>query len=471
MTPELIVRVAVPSATVDAVLAFIALAAGLRLRVLRRGEPGGPAHLVLGEPDATDAGATVCPVRPDDRIWPEVLDGRFDPGGAAAELPFDVVSAVGAFLDDTVSAGAPPSALDRHGRLTYAASFAARAGYGGVPIVNRYVDALASVLRARHGLAGEPRWPDGRRAAIALSHDVDQPERYALLQSAWRPWRFRRHPRSYARATVRQVRARIRDAHPGDSWAWRQVADAEARHGFRSTFFVASTPFHSPHGGDVDVRYDVRRSPYRAVMRELDAGGFDMGLHTGYRAWERPAWMAEERQRLQDATGLSIDGNRHHFWNLGPDIAATLRSHEAAGFSHDSSLAFNEHIGFRRSVAIPFWPWDATLGRPLRTLQIPTAIMDGNLFYGSSDVEAGVAAVRETVDEITASGGVGSIDWHIQASVPCTPEYWHWGEAYLAVLEDLAARQDVWVTSHAEIERWWTERAARIAIASESAAA
>lgn len=462
MTPELLVRVAAPNAHLEAVLAFMALAIGLPLRVLRRGEGGGPAHLALGEPDADDVGALVCPTRPGDRLWTDLLDGHLAPETLEGTLPFDIVSAVAALLDDTVSADLPPGSRDRHGRVTYPSSFAARAGYGAVPIVNRYVDALGRALRARHGLAGEPRWPDGKRGVIALSHDVDQPERYAMLQSVRRPWRLRRHPRSYARSAWRHVRARARDPQPQDSWVWREVAEAESRHGFRSSFFVASMPFHGSHGADQDVHYDVRRRPYRGILRELDAGGFDIGLHAGYRAWEHPEWMAGERRRLQDATGLAIEGNRHHYWNLGPNPAATLRSHEEAGFRHDASIAFNDHVGFRRSVAIPFWPWDEGLGRPLRTLQVPTAVMDGNLFYESRDVEAGVATVARTVDEITASGGVGSIDWHLQTSVPCTPEYWHWGEAYLAILEDLASRRDLWVTSHAEVERWWTARAARL---------
>ena len=456
---ELRVQLARPEPRLLASSAFIGERLGLRIRIVDAGSVEKP-HLVVGDAQTALPSALVIPSGGGAVVWSELLDGRFDPATfAGAVVPFDAVGAIDRLLTDEVHAGLDPATMDEHGRLRFADSAPARAGLGDQPLVDRYVLALGALLERRFGLTGDPVWPAGKRAAIALSHDVDQPDRYAILRSAVRPWRFRRHPRSYALGAWRLARARLGDPDPHDSWVWKQVAESEARHGFRSTFFVAATPFHHARGADVDVAYDVREPRFRPVLRSLAAGGFEVGLHTGYRAHEHDEWLRDERDRLADAAAVEIDGLRHHFWHLGPDVAATLRAHERAGFAHDSSLAYNDHVGFRRSVAFPFRPWDEHLGRPLRTIQVPTAIMDGNLLYGSDDVDAAVAQVARVVDTIRAVGGVGSIDWHIQASVPRTPEYRHWGVAYQEILALLAGDPDLWVTSHREIARWSAGRA------------
>jgi hypothetical protein len=457
---ELRVQLARPEPRLLASTAFLGERLGLRIRVVTAGAVEKP-HLVVGEAPDTLPSALVIPTGDGTVVWSELLDGRFHPATfAGSVVPFDVVGAIDRLLTDAVHAGHDPAALDGHGRLRFADSAPARCGVGDQPLVDRYVLVLGELLERRFGLVGDPAWPAGKRAAIALSHDVDQPDRYALLRSAVRPWRFRRHPRSYAVGAWRLARARLRDADPHDSWVWKQVAESEARHGFRSTFFVAATPFHHARGADVDVAYDVAERRFRPILRSLAAGGFEVGLHTGYRAHEHDDWLRDERDRLADAAGVEIDGSRHHFWHLGPDVEATLRAHERAGFAHDSSLAFNDHVGFRRSVAFPFRPWDEQLGRPLRTIQVPTAVMDGNLLYGSADVDAAVAEVGRVVETIRSVGGVGSIDWHIQASVPRTPEYRHWGVAYQEILGLLASEPDLWVTSHREIARWSAARSA-----------
>jgi hypothetical protein len=449
-----------PGAPVEAVLAFLFDSLGIDAEPARPPELWDGPHLVYGGDPAVRPDGVSIVERAGDLLWHELLDVGPDPRADDGRVPFDLVGAIGAFLRDEADADAPPDASDAHGRLTYAASLPARTGYGHIPIVNVYVGYLERLLRDRLGVVGRPRWPDGKRAAIALSHDVDMPDRYALLQSGLRPWRLRRNARGYARSTARLARARLGDRTPGDFWLFDDVARSERDHGFRSTFFFSAVPFHHAHGDPVDVLYDVRDPRFRPVFERLLDDGFDIGLHASYRAFEEPERLATERAALAGAARTAIPGIRHHYWHLGPDIAATLRGHEAAGFEFDSSIAFNDHVGFRRSVALPFHPFDPVLGRPLRTIQIPTFCMDGNLFYTSDDVEAGVSAVDALVDEIVATGGVGSIDWHIQTSYPANPEFRSWGIAYQEILGGLAGRPDVWVTDMASIARWSAARSA-----------
>jgi len=397
---------------------------------------------------------------PGDLLWRDLLEGRIEARSLGRHIPFDIVGAIADLLGDEVDHGRYPGAVDRHDRLTYAASAPTVAGYGDRPIVNLYVELLAGVLREQLGVIGRPRWPAGRVAAIALSHDVDDPDRYALLGSVLRPWRLRRHPRTYVRRAAELARARHHDRSPRSFWQFDELMESEARLGFRSTFFFATLPFHARSGAPEDVAYDIRSPAYRRTVRALRDAGFEIGLHASYRAHEDVSRLVSQRAVLGDVAGVPIAGLRHHYWRLGPDVATTLRAHEEAGFTYDSSLAFNDHVGFRRSVALPFHAFDEVLSRPLRTMELPTFCMDGNLFYGSEDVETAVRTVEALIDRIVATGGMGAIDWHIQTSFPANHEFHAWGEAYQTIIRRLAERRDVWVTDLGSIAAWVDRRRA-----------
>lgn len=455
-----------PDPQTEAVFAFLFESLGIVAAV---GAPPGlwdRPHLIHGAgPAEVSPNGIVIPERPDDLMWDDLLAGRIESGSIGGRLPFDVIGAMGRFLRDEVPHDSGPAAVDRHGRLRYGASAPAKAGLGDRPIVNEYVAFLGRLIRERLGITGRPRWPNGRVAAIGLSHDVDLPDRYAFLGHASRPWRFRRSPRTYLNVAIRLAGERRRDPDPGDHWLFDPIMASESGLGFRSTFFFAPLPFHHRLGAPEDVAYDLGQPRFRRAFQSLLGSGFEIGLHASYRAHQDSTRLTAERSRLAALAGTEIAGVRHHYWQLGPDPAATLRAHEQAGFAYDSSIAFNDHVGFRRSVALPFRPFDARLGRPLQTIQLPTFCMDGNLFYESEGIEAAVTTVDGLVARIAATGGMGAIDWHIQTSHPINRTFRSWGTAYQEILGLLAARDDLWVTSLGAIADWVAAGPLRLASA------
>jgi hypothetical protein len=162
---------------------------------------------------------------------------------------------------------------------------------------------------------------------------------------------------------------------------------------------------------------------------------------------------------LQERAGVDAVGVRHHYWHLGPQPDRTLRLHELAGFAYDASIAFDDHLGFRRNVALPYRPWSEDTGQAIGTLQIPTFCMDGNLFYQRDrTVHSAVEEIARTVATIKQLGGLGAIDWHVRMAYPGNREYANWGRAYQAIIQALAADPELWVTNLGEIANWVTQR-------------
>jgi hypothetical protein len=420
--------------------------------------PGdGLPHLHYGPGQPAPGAAVVVRPAPGDLLWPAAIEGALEPASLPLELPFDLLAAMAAFLTDRPHATIPAGARDEHGRLTFAASVPARNGFGDRAIVDRYVLLFAALAVARLGVVARPLWPGGRRAAIGLSHDVDHPDRYPHARLLRRPWRLLRAPRTLLRAALEDDR-RARQDPRREAWPFDALRASEARRGFRSTYFFAATSRLARNGSLLDVPYDIRESRFVDLVRALRDDGVEVGLHASYRAHAVPGMLAAEKDRLERVAGTQVHGLRHHYWQLGPDPAATLGAHAEAGFRYDSSLAFNDHPGFRRSVARGFNPFDTARGRALGTRQLPVFCMDGSVLYGSEDVDAAVASVAAALAEVRAVGGLGVIDWHAETSIPdgARPA---WGTAYQEVLDLAAADPGLWVTDLGSIDRWLSERA------------
>jgi hypothetical protein len=461
--PTVSVVVARPSPLADYAIGVLAGAIGFRTRTdTGVGHPDGPCLHYGGSLESPHDRCVLVPERPADRLWSDLLSG----GGGPPDrrLPFDVVAATAALLTDVENRDPPSGATDRHGRLTLAGSFQGRTGHGTTAIVNRYADALGSAL-ALAGLRDPlPRWPDGRRAAIGLSHDVDRPDKYAVLRAVAGsgPGTWLRRPELVLRAG-RDLLAWTRDADRDDFWQFQPLIAAERDRGLRSTFLFAAMPSHGAYGSRHDVHYDIGWPRFRRLFATLAADGVEVALHASYDAHRRSGRVAAERERLARLACVDVTGIRHHYWQLGADPSATLRAHQAAGLAWDSSLAFNDAPGLRRGIALPFRPWDEENGRSLSVIQLPVLAMDAALLGDGATADEAVEALWGSIGEVRAVGGLGVLDWHVRMSYPANRRYRSCGEAYLGTLDRLAGADDLWVTDLGTIERWWREREAVLA--------
>jgi len=223
-----------------------------------------------------------------------------------ATFPFDLISAMRFWLADEGNERLDESAYDEHGRLRPEASAQSEVGALRVPIVNAYVELLGEWLEARRG-------PRVRRppATVVLSHDVDSAVdpldvRHTLrgLPRAWRAHGGAEALRRTAAAAGRRAAEAIRDPRARHA-LFAEVAAAEAERGLRSTFFFASTSRFDPDGARPDVAYLFDRPPLPDACRSLAHGGFEIGVHLGYRAYLDPRRIRAEVDRVAAAAGFA----------------------------------------------------------------------------------------------------------------------------------------------------------------------
>jgi len=367
-------------------------------------------------------------------------------------LTFDIFRAAAYWL--TLEGERQLSDRDVHGR-PIVGPFDGTLREQDAPPVQEYARLLAERLRQwTPGFAPAPTWPGGKRYAVALTHDVDEPEaprglwdmilgrfstdpgeRDAAL-AAW--WDERRRPDFWRRRWTTPTRRA--------EWDFDAFLECERRAGLRSALYFA--PVRRGVSRDPDVTYDLGKGRYRRLLAQLVRDGWEIGMHASYRTVEnRPAPKFQRDMLSAAAGGATIQGVRHHYLRLDAfDPMRGLNAHRRAGLDYDSSIGFNDLPGFRAGLCLPY----RLPGRgPGDLIELPMTLADMHL--PRADIETSVAITLSHLRDVRRWGGLAVLNWHVGNWRTAAG----WREAYRAACAFLAADADVWVAPPREIAAWW----------------
>lgn len=347
-----------------------------------------------------------------------------------------------------------------HGFYDLTATAALRDGlFQKAPLMGM-LRALEGLLRSMGLPPPQARWPGGKRAAAAISHDVDYPEVIRWLEPA----------RVVARQGAKGVGAawsilsgKRTHWHFGD---WQAL---ERSYGTRSAFyFVARQGSLVEYAsGTPDTFYDITAPRFRQLLRGLTDQGWEVGLHASYHAYQDLGRFAAEKRRLEDACGRSVAGNRHHYWHMNPkDVEETLLMHEQVGFEYDSSLTHDRYLGWRRGLSTPFSPFHQRERRQLRTLQLPVAWMDAQVFAHAALEEADRRALLNgLITRAAADGGTFIINIHDYVYDDAL--FPGWSRALRESLDRVNECGLFWLATPVELARHWESRYRAILVRSQ----
>jgi hypothetical protein len=296
-----------------------------------------------------------------------------------------------------------------------------------------------------------PRWPNGRQAAACLTHDVDYPEVKRLIE----PLRIIRRKGLFGSKAALDVLFGKRTHWHIPSWV-----RLEKELGVRSVFY-----FCARQGsllqialGLPDPFYDIRSDRFGRLFEYLTDEGFEIGLHSSYKAFEKEEIFAAEKEILHQYSNQKIFGNRHHYWHLNPDdIESTLMIHETIGLRYDTSLCHERYIGWRRGSSWPFFPYHHEEMRQLRTLQISPTWMDDHLFGYLKFNEGNRHNTLQSLINVTAEQK-GCLVVNIHDYVFDDVLFPDWKETYIWLVKKIIERSDYWIATPNEIADHWINR-------------
>jgi hypothetical protein len=336
----------------------------------------------------------------------------------------------------------------------------------GTPTLELHISLLRELIIS-HGVTVVeiPPVPAGHRFIVSLTHDVDHPRvRQHMCDHTMFGFLYRALIGSVidfcrGRRSLRQVVTNWKAAcslplvFAGLAKDfWNQLDRYLAlEKGLASTFFVI--PTKGDAGVDSEGRTKRKRASRYALtdiaddLKKLLSANCEIAVH-GIDAWRDNAKGRDERKQVQKITGTVEAGVRMHWLYFDSRAPATL---EKAGFSYDSTVGYNETIGYRAGTTQVFKHAEVD-----HLLELPLHIMDTALFYPSYmnlSEERARDAMLALIGNVKRFGGVLTINWHDRSLGPERL----WGNAYLALLGDLRARTP-WFATASQTVSWFRRR-------------
>ena len=329
----------------------------------------------------------------------------FESGG---DGPFDLVAATFFLLSGWQERTSVQR--DRHGRFLFGGSLHDRLGIAGLPVVELYRMCVATRLR-KIGFKVESKSWGVADWAFCSTHDIDYIRK-------WRPgivYReiVQRGILNQSRESVATRVGRIGEAltgmlSPSDPYrrAIRRIRkEVSGRSGTATFFFKVAA--RDPH----DVKYSSSSTFLQHEYAELRSGGFEIGLHPSYHAFNHGAYLAEERSNLALSSGIKAISVRTHYLRF--DLSSTPRLLEKSGFRIDSSLGFADHEGFRNGTCKPFQLFDLHANRALDIWEMPLTVMESTLFNRQHlSLEEARGRTFDLMETCRRFGGVFVGLWH-----------------------------------------------------------
>ena len=311
-----------------------------------------------------------------------------------------------------------------------------------------------------------PPVPDECRFIACLTHDVDHP---SIRQHKWDHTMFGFLYRAVLSSLRNFLRGRMSGKDLLRNWAaaltlplvyvglatdfWREFDDhyLELEGGLPSTFFIIPCKDY-PGRNSNGPAPKLRAARYEArdivdTIRKLTNAGCEVGLH-GIDAWLDSSGGRQELEKIRSLTGNSEIGVRMHWLYYDQESPRTL---EAAGAAYDSTMGYNETVGYRAGTTQVYKSLNAT-----RLLELPLHAMDTALFYRSYlDLSPQQARVllRKLVDNAAQFGGALTINWHDRSIAPERL----WGGCYRDLIEELKGR-GAWFATAGQAISWFRKR-------------
>ncbi len=320
-------------------------------------------------------------------------------------------------------------------------------------------------VRAGHS---KPAWPDDKPFVVCLTHDVDAVSDFDLMQniriitkilktSSNRP--LGESLRRIVEHKISALRGLL--GHSDNLCKFEKWMDVEQEVGSRSTFFFAPQFVKQVHRSDCMYRYDQiidyrqEKLSVAEVMQSMDRGGWEIGLHPSWHAHADLNELVFQKEQIEKTLDHSIQSVRQHFLKYDP--LKTHKIQSQAGFKYDSTMGYNDNLGFRRGTSYPHQCFDVEQTQPLPLLQIPLVIQDGAILAPGKgmrlDPQKAVEYIMHLTHEVKAVGGVLSLSWH-----PHTMNRPAYFDVYSQVLKLLAA-ENPWFATVGEVGDWWLKHA------------
>ncbi|MCO5784803.1 hypothetical protein DHB74_00360 [Pseudomonas sp. G11-1] len=307
--------------------------------------------------------------------------------------------------------------LDNHGRFPAASSHAFKYGYLERPIVDEWLHVLGQVIQRVWPLIELKR----HRFSMKVSHDVDNPSRYAfssfasfMRSIAGDILKHRNFKRALLAPWVRlNTKQQLHIDDPFNTFDW--LMDISDENNLQSAFYFICGRTDPSKDSDYEPEHPV----IRELMRRIHRRGHEVGLHPSYDTYQAPELIRQEAARLKDICaeeGIYQEqwGGRMHF--LRWQHPTTLQAWEDAGMAYDTTLGYADHPGFRCGTCFEYPAFNPQSQQALELRIRPLIVMESTIiaerYMGLAYTQGALEKFQELKGKCKAVNGMFTLLWH-----------------------------------------------------------
>jgi len=214
-------------------------------------------------------------------------------------------------------------------------------------------------------------------------------------------------------------------------WNFDEIIEIENYFNVKSTFFFLNEtlPFDLFKTSNWPLslgRYSFIEEKVSQIIKNLDKGGWEIGLHGSFASYNSLDLLKQEKQMLEKIVGHQVFGVRQHWLNLSDE---TWELQKQAGFLYDSSWGYNEYLGFRDNRVKHFAPFKNTF------MVYPMAIMDGTYMKSKNRLEN----LKKFIDLVARNDAILVVNWH--SNNYHEKEYPGFKDAYVEIIEHCVSQE------------------------------
>lgn len=268
-----------------------------------------------------------------------------------------------------------------------------------------------------------------KKFVVWLSHDVDRV--------------YKRPSQCLYLAAKQRALRHVTDMFLKESpyWTFHSIMDLENKYNVRSTFFFLNESIRPnlfrPKSFILALgRYSFDDPKVRQIIKDIDAKGWEVGLHGSYRSYQNCELLRREKTALEQILGREVAGIRQHYLNL--DIPKTWDIQHSVGLKYDASFGLKQSVGYREGVFYPFRPFKNAF------TVFPLTIMDTYLHQQYKSWEAVWDECLRVIKTAESKQTLLSVLWHQQ--VFYERDYPGYRQLYERVIQECVARKAIFCT-------------------------
>jgi len=292
-----------------------------------------------------------------------------------------------------------PHKTDKHGRFLASESLAFKHDFIKTPIINYWINHLEQCIKDKYS---DFQFPE-RKFNYLSTIDIDNA--YAILHKG-----FLRTIGGIAKAIFsgNNLKQRLnvlvkKEKDPYDTFAYLENFHQQQK--IKPIYFFLVGDY-----AKYDKNCSLENESFQHLIMNLAIKN-EIGLHPSYQSNEANDKLHLEKNRLENVINKTVLKSRQHYLKL--TFPATYDKLLKTGISTDYTMGYAETIGFRASIAHPFFFYDIEKEQATKLKIIPFCVMEATfLYYENKTPEQALKEIYQLIDEVKKVKGTFVSVWH-----------------------------------------------------------